>query len=187
MKEQIIYSLGTPPAFTRDTSHEMYWTERVNYELSKMFSLLNTEGFNLIQPEQDDFDAVEESYDTFAADVGTWLDSLGEEPPEGGDLPALPSIPDLTALVAIFTGNPWIIFLVKTGIQILLYYIRKQREGGTDVSELTEILRQGLIMDLPGGAEGAILEQLKRVPLHIVISKKDEYQDIYYTSQPEEE
>lgn len=187
MKEQLIYSLGTLPAFGRTTDHEMYWTERVNYELSKMFSLLNTEGFTLIQPEQDDFDAVEEGYDTFATDVGAWLDSAVTASEEGDPIPALPAIPDLTSLVSIFTGNPWLLFLVKTGIQILLQYIRKKFDSDTDVDELAQILRKGLIMDLPGGSEGAILEQLKRMPLHIVLSTKGEYEDFYYSSQPEEE
>jgi len=187
MKEQLIYSLGTLPAFGRTTDHEMYWTERVNYELSKMFSLLNTEGFTLIQPEQDDFDAVEEGYDTFATDVGAWLDSAVTASEEGDPIPALPAIPDLTSLVSIFTGNPWLLFLVKTGIQILLQYIRKKFDSDTDVDELAQILRKGLIMDLPGGSEGSILEQLKRMPLHIVLSTKGEYEDFYYSSQPEEE
>lgn len=179
MRSQTIFSLGDPGTFDiTDKDDPLYYIARFSHEMSENFFNLQTAGFKFQQMESTDYGNFEDAYDNIVGDIEDWYDEAVEASMSELPIPAPPALPDLTALLPILLGNPWLVMLVKFGIQIVLYWLRKRLEAGTDVTEVSAVLRKALLLPDPANGEISILELLAATPIEIILSKYGDFQDV---------
>ncbi len=183
MLESTVYSLGDPGAFNpTDKDDPMYYVARFSHEMSRNFYDLQQDGFVWRQSENSDYSSLITSFDTYAGSLETWFTTAvaasGNELP----IPAPPSVPALpgSSLPQILMG-----ILMRIGIRVLVDWLRKKLDSGTDAKELTALLRQALIGVNGESEEFPLLELLSSIPIEIIISKWGEYQDAVISSRPE--
>lgn len=161
MKEVTVYSLGEPPAFTKTTTDDMYWTERANYEYSMQRYLMNQQSMKLRDDEASDFNAMEESFDTWIISFKAWLDAVGK-----GEKSNLPALPDITDVVAWISGQGWIVFAIKLAINIGLHWLERYLdsddvdETAVNLQELIDMLRDAFFVQNAQEEWVAVLPQL---------------------------
>lgn len=177
MLTEAVYSLGDPGSFDLNPGDPMYWTERFSYECSKNLYNLSIEGFLWRQSETSDATTAENDITAYVADFASWLDNAVSAQEGGTPVPAPPAIP---ALIDFLSGE-YVPLLLKLGLSLLVKYLAKRFDSGTETGELADILKKGLIGTI-GGTEYSFIELLQNTPLKIVISNKGEYEDIEYTS-----
>lgn len=165
-----IYSVGSPPAFTRTTADANYWQERLAYERSRMLYDLNIAGFVVTQPEQDDFSAQQSAIDSYLNDEGglvDWIAAAVETQEEGGTPvapPALPSTIDLTGQLGLAN----LLAQLDFNVELSLFRFGGSTEGGAgnlDLQPLVDILTDGLLHN-----GNPILELLAAQPITVLLS-----------------
>jgi hypothetical protein len=181
MLKSTVYSLGNPGTFDiTDKDDPLYYLARIAHEQSVNLWNLSQAGLEFRQMEQSDMAALETTYDSFYTDIIAWLDSAVAASMAEDPIPALPSIPDIFPAYEVTDGSVGIWWAI---IKFLLYYLllklKKKLEGGTDVTEVANILRKGLIGEA-GGEKYSFIELLQNAALHICIDKGDHFQDITY-------
>lgn len=129
MIEVTIPSLGSPPAFTVDTSAINYWEERAAYEYSYLMYNLNTAGFKIQKAVAADFAA-------FAGDTTDAVDdymSRYEDFLKQGFTEVVANLPDLFTLLSplLAAGSEAVIPLLLQGIlDVMLRHRDKKAESG---------------------------------------------------------
>lgn len=177
MLETSVYSLGDPGTFDLIAGDPMYWTERLSFELSKNLYNLSNGGYKFRQPVAADYTTLETTVNTYITSFATWADSAVDASNDGLPIPVPPTLPTLPDFLS---GEVWAM-LIKLGLGILIRWIEKKLESGTEASEIAQVLKQGLI-GLAGGEEYSFIELLQNTPLEIRVSSKNEYEDITFTS-----
>lgn len=177
-------SLGDPGTFDlTDKDDPQYYIARASHEVSMNFYNLETAGFDFIQNEDADFDALEEAYDTFVGNVATWFDTAVAESMDGDPISGVPAIPDITAILPWLGPEGWMVFLVKIAIDLTLRWIRKKLDSNTDTKEITAVLRQALIGEIDS-TEYPLLELLANIPLTVILDKHGDFNDLLYSGRP---
>lgn len=182
MLESTVYSLGNPGTFDiTDKDDPMYYISRFSHEMSKNFYDLQQDGFVWRQSENSDYSALITSFDTYAGSLETWFTTAvaasGNELP----IPAPPSVPALpgSSLPQILIG-----ILMRIGIRVLVDWLRKKLDSGTDAKELTAVLRKALIGENGESEEFPLIELLAKVPLEILLTKRGDFEDLSFAAPP---
>jgi hypothetical protein len=183
MKNIIIFSVGTPPAFTVPTTAENYWQERLACELSNTIFNLSDDSVTIDFAEESDLLANEQEIDQYISDVQAWADDVLVKKEEGGVMPAYPTAPVLSNNAAQLG---LLNFLLKCSFGLELSLIKVG--GGTNTKNLEAILKKALGYPNPSDPDDwfPVIEKLASQALAIYISKYGEFQDITYLS-PEDE
>lgn len=152
-------NFGAPPsapgAFTVSTSAQNYWTELAGYCYAVTAWNKSQAGMQIVQPETDDYSAIDTATDTFLSDVQTWLADLPTAPPEGGNrgLPAVtvPSFGDIVSSIVSLSvagagGVPAILLRVafQVGVNVFASWLQGRVFSGStpDYGELYDILSE---------------------------------------------
>lgn len=182
MLSQTIYSLGDPGTFDiTDKDNPAYYIARFSHEMSENFYNLQTAGFDFNQMETTDYAAFEDAYDTYMGLLATWFDTAVQDSMDGDPIAAVPTIPDITAIVPWLGANPWVTFLLKVALDMGLRWLRKKLDSGTDAKEITQVLRQALIGEI-GGDEFPLLELVANKAIQIILSRDGEFQDLTFSN-----
>lgn len=185
MRDSTVYSLGDPGTFDiTDKNDPQYYIARFSHEMSRNFFNLQTAGFKFQQLETTDYSGFEDAFDTITGTIATWFDTAVGQSEAGEDIDNPPALPDLTTLLPVLLGQPWLTFLIKFGIQIVLWWVKKRLDSDTDTAEIAQILRKALLIEDPEENEYAILELLAQVPIEIILSQFGQFQEIFYSDQP---
>lgn len=188
MNKVTVQTLGDPGTFDiTDKSDPLYYIARFNHEMSLNFYQLNQNGFEWRQGTQTDFGSIETEFDTFMGSVATWLDNAVTASMDEDPIPALPTMPNLHPTYEAADGGVSIWWLV---IKFLLWYVllklKKSLEGGTDVSEIANILRKALLSTNEASEEYSNIVLLAHQAIRIILDQKGGYQDFLYTSESSE-
>lgn len=184
MLSQTVYSLGNPGTFDiTDKDDPQYYIARFSHEMSRNFYNLQTAGFDFNQMENADYSSFEDAFDTYRTTLSTWFDTAVQDSMDGDPIAAVPALPDLTTLIPWLGSNPWVTFLLKVFLDIVIRWLRKKLDSDTDAKEITQVLRQAFIGE-SGGSEYSIMELLASLPIQIIINERGEYQDVILTSRP---
>jgi len=176
-------SLGDPGTFDlTDKDDPQYYIARASHEISLNFYNLETAGFDFIQHEDADFDAVEEGLDSYAGQVKSWFaakDSKAE----------LPAIPDITTLLPFLGPAGWITFFIKLAIDIAMEWVNNRiglGEGSSgieaDLTELIAVIRQAFVGEI-GESEFPLIELLANKSIEIILSRASDFQEILIGSK----
>lgn len=179
MLEETIYSLGDPGTFDiTDKNDPQYYIARFSHEMSENFYNMQQEGFVWRQSENSDYSALITSFDTYAGLLETWFTTAVAASGNDLPIPAPPSVPALpgSSLPQILIG-----ILMRIGIRVLVDWLRKKLDSGTDAKELTAVLRKALIGVNGESEEFSLLELLANIPIEILISRYGEFQDVRFT------
>lgn len=183
MLSQTIYSLGDPGTFDiTDKDNPQYYVARLSHELSENLYNLQTAGFDFNQMETTDYAAFEDAYDTYMGLLATWFDTAVQDSMDGDPIAAVPTIPDITAIVPWLGANPWVTFLLKVALDMGLRWLRKKLDSDTDAKEISQVLRQALIGEIDS-TEYPLIELLANQGIEITISRKGDFQDIVLGSR----
>lgn len=151
MKTINVASLGSLPTFTRtEATSDVYWTERLNYEVSGMINDMENSGFTISQPETTDVDALNTwlaiahtSLNTFIEDFKTWLIDGGDYPTEPS-LPSMPSNYDFFYKIVVGFVSDWYFVLRSCRRkQIEKIFTDIIRDGQNEIAETEGILNIG--------------------------------------------
>jgi hypothetical protein len=182
MLSETVYSLGNPGTFDIvDKNDPQYYIARFAHEMSVNYYNLQTEGFVWRQEEDSDYSTLISSFDTYAGNLDTWFTTAVAA--SGNDLP-IPAPPSVPALPGSSLPQILISILMRIGIRVLVDWLRKKLDSGTDAKEITSVLRKGLLLPDPSNGEISILELLASAPLKIMINKNGEFSDFAFTSDP---
>lgn len=182
MKDISVYSLGDPGVFDLSKGADMYWTERLSYEFTKMLYDMNTEGFEIRQEEPVDFTDITTDFNDYADDLETWFTTAVAASNAGDVIPAPPSIPALPG--STLPGILISIFL-RVFTRIIIDWLRKKLDPDTQALEIAAILKKALLLPDPANGEIAILELLSRIPIEITISEHGDFEDVNLSSRIE--
>lgn len=182
MKTISVYSLGNPGTFDLIPGDDMYWTERLSYEFSKMLYDMQTQGFDVRQEEATDYDTLESDLDTFSDSFATWAESAFEASTDGLPIPSPPSVP---ALPGGPLGGMLISIFLRIIIKLLVRWIEKMLIPDTEGSEIAQILKKGLIDQNASGEDYSILWNLARQAIHIILTKESIINDVELRDYPE--
>ncbi len=176
MLESTVDSLGNPGTFDiTDKDDPQYYIARFSHEMSLNFYNMETAGFVWRQSENSDFSSLITSFDTYAGLLETWFTTAVAA--SGNDLP-IPAPPSVPALPGSSLPDILIGILMRIGIRVLVDWLRKKLDSGTDAKEITSVLRKGLLLPNPANGDISILELLVNTPTEIIISKFGELQDV---------
>lgn len=181
MLESTVHSEGDPGTFDlTDKDDPQYYIALFSHEMSVNFYNLETAGFVWRQSENSDYSALITSFDTYAGLLETWFTTAvaasGNELP----IPAPPSVPALpgSSLPQILMG-----ILMRIGIRVLVDWLRKKLDSGTDAKELTAVLRKALIGEADS-TEYPLIELLASVPVEVIISRAGDIQNLLLSNKP---
>ena len=177
MLEYTVHSIGDPGSFDLSKGDPMYWTERLSFETTKMLYDMNALGFKLRQAEDSDYVSIEGTLTTYITTFYNWADSAVDASSAGDPIPTSPALPTLPN----FMSGELIALLFKVAIRIIMRWIEKKLESGTEASEIAQVLKKGLIGTIDS-TEYSFIELLQNTPLEIRVSLKGEHEDITYTS-----
>ena len=151
MKSIVVPTMGSLPGFSRtESGSEIYWTERLNYEGSKAFNLMNAQGFTIQQPELEDVDAINTWIASTHASLTAYITSFVAWVSEGGDYPEEPSLPTLPDNYDFF--HTVVLEVIKSWYDSLRFLRGKQvekifadllRDGFNEVAETENIVNIG--------------------------------------------
>ena len=181
MKETNVVSLGDPGTFDiTDKTDPMYYIARYAHEQSMNLRALEVGAFRWEQDEDSDITAIQTDLDAYAVLLDTWFfDAVAAS--EGGlPIPAPPTVP---ALPGKTIGQILLSLFIRIAIRIIINWLKKKLDSGTEAGEIAQVLKKGLI-GVAGGTEYSFIELLQNTPLEIIINRKDDYQDITYESGP---
>lgn len=181
MLESTVHSEGNPGTFDiTDKNDPQYYIARFSHEMSVNFYNLETAGFVWRQSENSDFSSLITSFDTYAGLLETWFTTAVAASGNDLPIPAPPSVPALpgSSLPQILIG-----ILLRIGIRVLVDWLRKKLDSGTDAKELTAVLRKAFIGEIDS-TEYPLIELLADVPLEIILNKFGDFQDIVFGSRP---
>jgi hypothetical protein len=182
MLSQTIYSLGNPGTFDiTDKTDPQYYIARFSHEMSKNFYDLQTAGFDFNQMETTDYAAFENAYDTYLTTLATWFDTAVQDSQDGDPIAAVPTIPDITAIVPWLGQNPWLTFLVKVALDMGIRWLRKKLDSNTDAKEISAVLRQALI-GVVDSTEYPLIELLAGQAIEILLTKEGRFEDILFST-----
>ncbi|MGB5749470.1 MAG: hypothetical protein WBM69_21000 [Desulfobacterales bacterium] len=184
MRSKLIESMGEPGTFNLTSDDPMYWTERLSREISLNLYNLEQNGFRFEQHTADDIAGIENTLDTYSANVAAWMPTAIAASESGSPIPSAPALPDIISGGLATLGEGWIFFFIKIGIHFVIKWIENKLSSTTDAGELAQILRKALLKQGASG-EFSILELLASLPLHITISNKGDFQDFFYADRPE--
>lgn len=163
MKSSAVYSLGSPPAFTRTTADTNYWQERYAYEKSMNLYLLSQEDFEYQQVESTDLSTSETELDTWiSSSFESWASDAIEKRKNNETVPAVPTLPTLSDNQGqLGLAN----FLAKLNLRIQLTLFRFGGSGELDsedlvqeVTALKDLLETALLYE-DGGSSYSILQK----------------------------
>jgi len=182
MLESTVYSLGNPGDFDiTDKDNPQYYIARFSHEMSVNYYNLQTAGFVWRQEENSDYSALIATFDTYAGSLDTWFTTAVAASGNDLPIPAPPSVPALpgSSLPQILIG-----ILMRIGIRVLVDWLRKKLDSGTDAKELTSVLRQAFIGENGESEEFPLLELLAKVPLEILLTKRGNFEDVAFAAPP---
>lgn len=183
MLSQTVYSLGDPGTFDiTDKDNPQYYVARLSHELSENLYNLQDAGFDFNQMVAADYSAFEDAYDTYMGLLATWFDTAVQDSMDGDPIAAVPTIPDITAIVPWLGANPWLTFLVKVALDMGIRWLRKKLDSDTDAKEITQVLRQALIGEIDS-TEYPLIELLANKAVEIFITRAGDFQDILIGSK----
>lgn len=180
MLESTVNSLGDPGTFDiTDKNDPQYYIARFSHEMSANFYDLAQSGFVWRQSENSDYSALVTSFDTYAGLLETWFTTAVAASGNDLPIPAPPSVPALpgSSLPQILIG-----ILMRIGIRVLVDWLRKKLDSGTDAKELTAVLRKALIGEIDS-EEYPLVELLANKTVEIIITRAGDFQDILIGSQ----
>lgn len=184
MLNTTVYSLGDPGTFDIvDKDDPQYYIARLSHEMSENLYNLQTAGFDFKQMENTDYASFEDAWDTYRTNVAAWFDTAVQDSMDGDPIAGVPAIPDITAIIPWLGSNPWVTFLVRVVIDVGIRWLRKKLDSTTDATEIAKVLRQAFI-GVVGENEVPLIELLANVPIEVIISKYNEFQDLVFSSQP---
>lgn len=180
MLSEAVYALGNPGTFDIvDKNDPQYYIARFAHEMSVNYFNLQTEGFVWRQEEDSDYSTLISSFDTYAGLLETWFTTAVAA--SGNDLP-IPVPPSVPALPGSSLPDILIGILMRIGIRVLVDWLRKKLDSGTDAKELTAVLRQALIGEIDS-EEYPILELLASVPIEVIISRAGDIQTLLLSNK----
>jgi len=183
MLESTVYSLGDPGSFDiTDKDNPQYYVAKFSHEMSKNFYDLQQDGFVWRQEENSDYSALITSFDTYAVSLDTWFTSAVSASGSDLPIPAPPTVPALpgSSLPQILMG-----ILMRIGIRVLVDWLRKKLDSGTDAKELTRVLRKGLLGVDGESEEFSLLELLASIPIEVIVSRYGDIKDVVLSSREE--
>lgn len=182
MKDISVYSVGDPGAFDLSKGADMYWTERVSYEFTKMLYDMSLEGFEVRQDEPTDYTDITSDFNTYAGSLATWFTTAVQASNDGDVIPAPPSVP---ALPGNTLPGILITIFLRVFVRIIVDWLRKKLDPDTQALEIAAILKKALLLPDPENGDISILELLASVPIEIILSKYGDVQDVNLSSRVE--
>jgi hypothetical protein len=174
-----LQSLGDPGTFDlTDKDDPQYYIARFSHECSQNLYALQQAGFTFEQPEAADFTAIETDMTTWIDAVGTWMGSAVLASESGLPVPvepAPPAIPPKTLPGLIIS------IVLKIAVRAGIKWLGKKLDPDTNTDELAKILRKSFL-EGEGVDEYALIKGISNLPIRIIISKNDDYQDFLYGS-----
>lgn len=168
-----------------DKSDPLYYIAHFSHTMAKNFYQLNQNSFEWRQNTQTDMNGIETLLDTWMGNIATWFDTAVEDSMEGDPIASIPSPPDFhTTYEATDAGVSVWWLIIKFCLWYVLLRLRKSLEGGTDVTEVANILRKALLSTNESEEEYSNLILLAQQAVRIIISQSGDMQDFLYTSEP---